>query len=71
MNTNKQVNPRSVPLRIYFNREVAEQLGVLCENSGLSFSTIVNAAAKVALGQPEKILDDAEGAYRKWISRQR
>jgi hypothetical protein len=65
------IYPKSVPLRIYFNREVAERLGLLSENSGLNFSTIVNAAAKVALEQPQQILNDAKGAHRKWLDRQR
>jgi hypothetical protein len=66
MIVNESILQKSVPIRIYFNREVAERLGKLSDVSGLNFSTIVNAAAKVGLERPSEIIKDAEGAQLKW-----
>jgi hypothetical protein len=58
---------RSVPVRTYYAREIAEELSKLCDETGCSFSTIVNAAVKVALQNSEEIVNDARGVQeRQW-----
>lgn len=58
---------RSVPVRTYYAREIAEQLSKLCDETGCSFSTIVNAAVKVALEHSDQIIIDAKGVKdTKW-----
>ncbi len=54
-------------MRTYYAREIAEELSKLCDETGCSFSTIVNAAVKVALQNSEEIVNDARGVQeRQW-----
>ncbi len=62
MKTIDTLMARSVSVRTYYAREIAEDLSRLCDETGCSFSTMVNAAVKVALQNSEQVIKDAKGA---------
>lgn len=66
MKTIEGLLAKSVPVRVYFNRDVAERLSSLCDVTGYSFSTLVNALAKVAFEHEQEIIKDAEGVANRW-----
>lgn len=60
---------RSVPVRTYYSREIAERLSKFCDEIGYSFSTITNAAVKMAMQNSEQIFKDAKGVREtRWQS---
>ena len=64
MNINQQLKKQSVPIRVYFKTTNINRLSKICDRSGMSISSIVNAAVQVGLKDTKAIIKDAKDAKK-------